>query len=265
MAPSLEHTAIVCRDLDAMLAFYQGLLGGELIRSAHIAASDTRLGYVQLGGSVVELLCPRQPDPARLGLEHIAFSVDDLDGAYDKMKAAGVTFSVPPKAAGSGVGRVAFFSDPDGIRVELLAQPRFNKPVSALRMNSHIADTYSVALRVADAARSRAFYERHLGAKYLRRFDVSARKMTLDYLACGRVVLLLVAVAGTEPLAERRLQYLALRVDNVDRTVADFSRSGVRVADAPHEAAVGIGRVAVVLDPEGNRVELLDRPDARKL
>jgi catechol 2,3-dioxygenase-like lactoylglutathione lyase family enzyme len=220
---------------------------------------------VQLGESVVELLCPRQPDPARLGLEHVAFSVDDLDGTYEKMKAAGAAFSVPPKAAGSGVGRVAFFSDPDGIRVELLAQPRFNKPVSALRMNAHILDTYSVALRVADAARSRAFYERYLGAKPVKRFEVPARKMTLDYLACGRVVLLLVAVDGTEPLAEKRLQYLALRVDSVDRTVADFSRSGVGVADPPHDAAVGIGRVAVVLDPEGNRVELLDRPDARKL
>ncbi len=265
MSAGLEHTAIFCSDIDGMLAFYQGLLGGELIRSAHIASSDTRLGYVQLGESVVELLCPRKPDPARLGLEHIAFSVDDLDGIYGKMKAAGVAFSVPPKAAGSGVGRVAFFSDPDGIRVELLAQPRFNKPLSELRMNSHVADTYSVALRVADAARSRAFYERHLEAKHIRRFDVRERKMTLDYLACGRVVLLLVAVAGTEPLAEKRLQYLALRVDDVDRTVADFSRSGVRVADPPHGAAVGIGRVAVVLDPEGNRVELLDRPDVRRL
>ena len=234
-----------------MLEFYRDFLGGELIRASHIPSSDTKLAYVQIGERVVEFLCPPQADPSRLGLEHIAFSVDDLDRSYENMKAAGVVFSVAPKTAGSGVGRVAFLSDPDGIRVELLAQPRFNRPVSTLKMNGHLADTDHVSLRVADAARSRAFYERHFGAK----------RMTFDYMACGANVLELVQVNGGEPPAGSRLQHLALRVDDVDRTVADFAGAGIRIDGEPRDAATRIGRVAVILD----RIEVLDRADLRKL
>ena len=51
------------------------------------------------------------------------FLVDDLDVAYDQLRALGVHFLRPPAEEHFG-GRIATFEDPDGNLLQLLEQPR---------------------------------------------------------------------------------------------------------------------------------------------
>jgi glyoxylase I family protein len=56
------------------------------------------------------------------GIRHITFRVDDVDAIYERLRAAGVEFTIPPRQAVNAelIRKVAFCRDPDGIVVEFL-------------------------------------------------------------------------------------------------------------------------------------------------
>jgi catechol 2,3-dioxygenase-like lactoylglutathione lyase family enzyme len=62
----------------------------------------------------------RARDPLRFMLN---FLVDDIDIAYDQLRALGVRFLRPPTEEHFG-GRIATFEDPDGNLLQLLQHPR---------------------------------------------------------------------------------------------------------------------------------------------
>lgn len=116
------HTMIRVRDLDAALRFWCELLGmREVRRSAHEAGRFT----------LVFLSSGAEGDPAELELTynwdrtepygggrnfgHVAFAVDDVYAACERLQAGGVTIARPPRD-----GRMAFVRSPDGVSVELL-------------------------------------------------------------------------------------------------------------------------------------------------
>jgi catechol 2,3-dioxygenase-like lactoylglutathione lyase family enzyme len=60
--------------------------------------------------------------------------------------------------------------------------------------------------------------------------------------------------------------HIALRVDDVDAALAHFATQGVPAeSGTPKPAGTGIGRIGVIRDPDGVKIELLDRPDIRDL
>jgi glyoxylase I family protein len=59
-------------------------------------------------------------------------------------------------------------------------------------------------------------------------------------------------------LFDRGISHLAIRVTDLDAAVAGLRRSGVEVAEPV--AAAGGGRVATFNDPEGNVVQVVERP-----
>lgn len=69
---------------------------------------------------------PECTTPNTQGLRHIAFQVEDIEGEYARLKAAGVEFVGAPVAVpGSvirhddGQKRLCYFRDPDGVVLEL--------------------------------------------------------------------------------------------------------------------------------------------------
>src|SRR3954467_6994039 len=77
--------------------------------------------HLQLATGLLELLHHEEPDAqATYGLNHIGFMTDDLDRDYARLIALGYCELSAPRVAGSGQGRLAFLSDPNGVRVELL-------------------------------------------------------------------------------------------------------------------------------------------------
>lgn len=259
-----NHYGMVVRNLAASLAFYEGLLGARTVYKGYIPASKTDVVYLQISGGMIELLAPAEPPATEtFGVTHLAFMSDGLDADYARLTAAGHTGLVAPKVAGSGVGRLAFLRDPNGARVELIERDLkmregvLDHPV--IRSFDHyslIADDLEGALR---------FYRDDLGMKVIRQMDVPATQLTMVYLAWGYDVLELLH-RPTPPPRDTLYAHLAMRVEDADAAQQWFAERGVPPEPGfPKAAGTGIGRIAMIRDPDGVKIELVDRPDLRTM
>lgn len=263
MIYELNHVGIVIRNLEKSLAFYEGALGAKVVSQNIIPSSQTDVVYLQITGGMVELLHRREPAANEVyGITHIGFMTDDLDGDFRALVDAGVKPLVQPKVAGSGVGRIAFVADPNGARVELLQrQPDYRTPPVPNGLIKSF-DHYSMAADDLEAAK--AFYGRRLGMKTLRTMRVESRRLDMEYLHYDYDVLEL--LHRPEPQRGPIFGHVALRVESVERALAHLKAKGVAAeAGSPKRAGTGLGLVGIVPDPDGVRVELVDRGDLRAL
>ncbi|WP_427893342.1 VOC family protein [Kribbella sp. GL6] len=161
MIYELNHVGGRVQDLDASLAFYGGL-GAEVVDRLFMSGSGVHRVHIQVATGLVELLHHEQADPdATYGLNHVGFMTDDLDGDYARLIGLGYGELSSPRVAGSGQGRLAFLSDPNGVRVELLQRseefrvaPITSGPVRALSY---------VGIAAPDLGAAAEFYGTHLG------------------------------------------------------------------------------------------------------
>lgn len=129
--PKLQHFGLTTSNMDAMLDWYQKVLGMTLNHrtkslggprnspwmSAAFVSNDEvnhRIAIFEMPDLVVD---PEKPRHARL--QHVAFeyeTLDDLLGTYVRLKALGI---LPVMAADQGVQMVIYYSDPDQNSVEL--------------------------------------------------------------------------------------------------------------------------------------------------
>lgn len=129
------HTMVRVRDLDASLAFYRDGLGLTEISRQDSEAGRYTLVFLAAPGDEAAARTAKAPmleltynwDPEHYGqgrnFGHLAYRVDDVYAACERLQAAGVTVNRPPRE-----GRMAFARSPDGISVELL-QKGANLPV----------------------------------------------------------------------------------------------------------------------------------------
>ena len=139
---AIRHFGIVVTDIEKSLKFYRDLLGLEIkrdmleegkfidtisgiknvkVRTVKMAADD---------GYLIELLWykshPRKRrknnDIYNIGASHHAFTVDNLDYEYKRLKENGVKFNCPPQISPDGKAKVVFCYDPDGAPIELVEE-----------------------------------------------------------------------------------------------------------------------------------------------
>ncbi len=116
------HSMIRVRDLDAALAFFCGALGlREARRTKHESGRFT-LVFLETGApgdsAQIELTYnwdQAEPYDGGRNFGHLAFEVDDIYAACEKLEASGHPVLRPPRD-----GRMAFVRSPDEISVELL-------------------------------------------------------------------------------------------------------------------------------------------------
>ena len=161
MIYELNHVGGPVRDLDATLAFY-GELGAEVVDRLFMSGPRVTRVHIQLATGLVELLHHEEPGPqASYGLNHIGFMTDDLDGDYARLMALGYAELSSPRVAGSGQGRLAFLSDPNGVRVELLQRSEeFRVPPIT---TGAVLGFAHVAVAAPDLEAASEFYGTHLG------------------------------------------------------------------------------------------------------
>ena len=127
----LLHTMLRVGNLQRSIDFYTQVLGMKLLRITENTEYKDSLAFVGYGNN---------PDHAELeltynwGVEsyemgtaygHIALGVPDAYAACEKIKASGgnVTREAGPVKGGSTV--IAFVTDPDGYKVELIQRPEY--------------------------------------------------------------------------------------------------------------------------------------------
>ena len=114
------HTMVRVTDLDASLRFYRDALGLVEVRRTEHPQGRFTLVYLAAPGdeqAQVELTWNWDPEVYTGGRNfgHLAYEVDDIYAACERLQAHGVTILRPPRD-----GRMAFVRSPDQISIELL-------------------------------------------------------------------------------------------------------------------------------------------------
>lgn len=97
MFEGVWHVAYMTDDLAAARRVFVDLFGGTVEREAEVGDGRLKVAFVRVGGAAVELIEPA--DKARLNgktglvLDHVGFTVDDLDATIAELKAKGATFA----------------------------------------------------------------------------------------------------------------------------------------------------------------------------
>lgn len=137
---NIRHTGIVVTDLEESLCFFRDLLGFKIVKQMEESGGfidkitgleDAKVTTVKMAaddGNLIELLYyhshPRKlnnnNEICRIGVTHIAFSVDNLDAEYKRLLEAGVEFNSPPQLSPDGYAKVAFCKGPDEVFIELV-------------------------------------------------------------------------------------------------------------------------------------------------
>lgn len=122
---NVNHIAIIASEIERSIAFYVDVLGFSIIRKVY--REDRNSWKVDLAlndNYLIELFtfpnAPERPSyPEALGLRHLAFTVDDIDACIAELKSKGVEregIRIDPFTE----CRCTFFSDPDGLPLELV-------------------------------------------------------------------------------------------------------------------------------------------------
>lgn len=125
------HTMLRVGDLQRSIDFYTQVLGMTLLRTSDNPEYKYTLAFLGYGGgnpgqAEIELTYNYGVDHYDLGTAygHIALAVPDAKAACDQIRAAGgnVTREAGPVKGGSTV--IAFVTDPDGYKIELIERPQ---------------------------------------------------------------------------------------------------------------------------------------------
>jgi glyoxylase I family protein len=120
----LHHVAIIASDYVRSRHFYSEILGFRIVAENYRSdRASHKLDLEVAGGVQIELFTfpdapARLSRPEALGLRHLAFRVGDLDAAIGRLNQHAVeveTVRVDPYTG----KRFTFFSDPDGLPLEL--------------------------------------------------------------------------------------------------------------------------------------------------
>jgi glyoxylase I family protein len=124
MLKRLHHAAIICSDYSVSRRFYVDVLGLRVIAEHHRAERGSwKLDLALPDGGQIELFSfpdppPRPSYPEACGLRHLCFAVDDVAACKCELEARGV--AVQDIRIDDYTGRrFVFFSDPDGLPLEL--------------------------------------------------------------------------------------------------------------------------------------------------
>jgi lactoylglutathione lyase len=123
MISKLEHIGIVVKDMDRSIRFYTEVLGLQL-KGRDRLGDGVELGFLAHPGSdtvLLELIGRWRDDlPARGNVDHVAFTVTDIDAEVKRLKSLGVEMidAAPKELAICGGVKIAFFYGPDGERLE---------------------------------------------------------------------------------------------------------------------------------------------------
>jgi lactoylglutathione lyase len=114
------HTMVRVSDLDQSLAFYCAALGLRELRRTENQKGRFSLVFLAAPGddsAQVELTYnwDEQGYAGGRNFGHLAYAVDDIYAACERLQKAGVTINRPPRD-----GHMAFVRSPDNISIELL-------------------------------------------------------------------------------------------------------------------------------------------------
>jgi methylmalonyl-CoA/ethylmalonyl-CoA epimerase len=116
MFTRIDHIGVAVEQLDSALELYRDSLELDLAHREVVEEQGVEAVLLDIGENHVELLAPLSPDTpvGRFlakngpGLHHVAYQVDDIDGALAALKQAGLSLIDEQPRTGIRGSRVAF-------------------------------------------------------------------------------------------------------------------------------------------------------------
>ena len=139
MIKDMHHTGFVVGDLERSIEFYRDVIGLDeksryertgngIEKVVGYEGAHLQIALMGAGGvHSLELIQYVNPPPGQrptsersvIGGSHLAFAVDDIQAAYEKLSAAGAKTLNAPVAVAPG-RTVCYLQDPDGNWLELM-------------------------------------------------------------------------------------------------------------------------------------------------
>jgi catechol 2,3-dioxygenase-like lactoylglutathione lyase family enzyme len=275
--PGITHVEIGVSDVSRSMDFYQGLLG---FRPAHsdpapagpgvhwLAAGPAFLKLVEVGrgGSLGGWV----NDDLQRGMRHVGMKVGDVPLQAEKLRDAGVKFTIEPTEAVGDV-RLAFFTDPDGTLLEIIdghlhyhetwsSELANREREAAERRPREAGPSFDhVAVTVADLDDTLCFYSETMGYEVIGqlRHTEDPRGFLITYLQAGGVVLELFAYTAevtenpwTPDPSRLGFRRIGLGTDDTDAAVDRMRSAGAR------EVSGASGSQPLLVDADGIPLEV---------
>ena len=112
----IDHISVAVEDMETAIALYEESFGMELGLRETVEEQGVDAALMNVGESHVELMAPTGPDTPvgkfiakrGAGLHHVAYAVDDIDAALERIAAGGIELIDAKARPGIGGSRVAF-------------------------------------------------------------------------------------------------------------------------------------------------------------
>jgi catechol 2,3-dioxygenase-like lactoylglutathione lyase family enzyme len=226
------HHHIAASDIPAHLKFFAETLGGT-----RITFGPQKLDVVKFP-NVFIFFRNQKPTGGSVGttVNHIGFSVPNLQQALDRVKAGG--YSIETVSTNTSI---AFVTGPDAVRVELVENKQQAAPIAL----------HHVHFFGAQNAEMRAWYEKVFGAK--------PRQARGAFLVADLPGVALNFSPSPDPVigtSGRSLEHIGFEVKDLEAFCKRLEAMGIKLNVTYRRAeALGLG-VAFVTDPWGTSIEL---------
>jgi lactoylglutathione lyase len=233
--PIVDHIHLNVPDQAKAVEWYQKTFGGQTTAEGtdRLMLGETRLIFLKNDKG--------QPS-AGSALDHLGFSVPDLDAKMKELEAAGVKVVTPARDV-PGLFKLAFVEDPWGTRIEVV-------------QDSEKLGLHHVHLRAPDPAATLGWYKEKFGG------DTAKLKDRIDGLKYSGVWLL-VQRGDATPSEGHAIDHIGFRTTSeLAAKTAEYKSAGVKFTTEPRPLKLPSGvtvNFAYLEGPAGAKIELVQR------
>jgi catechol 2,3-dioxygenase-like lactoylglutathione lyase family enzyme len=232
--PIVDHIHLNVPDQAQAVAWYQKNFGGTPLDEApdRLLFGDTRLIFLKSDKGT--------PSPGS-AIDHIGFSVPDLDAKMKEFEGAGVKIATAARDV-AGLFKLAFIDDPWGTRIEVVQD--------AEKLGLH-----HVHLRAPDPAVTLAWYKEKFGG------ESAKLKDRIDGLRYGGVWVL-VQRGDATPSEGHAIDHIGWQTPNLAAKTAELKAQSVKFTTEPRPLKLASGTMvnfAYLEGPSGAKIELVQR------
>ena len=234
IVPIVDHIHLSVPDQAKGVEWYQKTFGGQPMTEApdRLMFGDTRLIFLKNDKG--------QPSSGSV-LDHVGFSVVDLDAKMKELETAGVKIVNPVRDV-AGLFKLAFIEDPWGTRIEVV-------------QDSEKLGLHHVHLRAPDPAATLAWYKEKFGG------DTGKLKDRIDGVRYSGVWIL-VQRGDATPSEGHAIDHIGWRTPNLDAKTKELKAQNVKFTTEPRPLKLASGTMvsfAYLEGPAGAKIELVQR------
>jgi catechol 2,3-dioxygenase-like lactoylglutathione lyase family enzyme len=236
-----DHVHVNVPDAAAAANWYEKNFGGRRITEA-----PNRLMF----GSTRFMFLPKKDAKPSAGsaIDHVGFSVKDLEAKMKEFEAAGVKIVTPARDV-PGLFKIAFVEDPWGTRIEVVQDPE-------------LLGLHHIHMRAPNPEDSFTWLLAKFGGE---RTKLKGRLDAIKYSAAGfSDMWILVQKGEAEPSEGHAIDHIGWRSNGpLDKTINDLRAKEVKVLTEPRPLPLPNGptiNFSYVAGPAGAKIELVERP-----